>query len=116
MIGVHFKTVRLYQLPDGRVPYQIWIERLRDRRAKQMMQARLARMVYGNLGVVRPVGEGVCEAVINYGPGYRIYFGQEGDKIIIFLCGGDKSTQNEDIKKAKEYWEDYRQNETYVDS
>ncbi|MBX9878580.1 MAG: type II toxin-antitoxin system RelE/ParE family toxin [Candidatus Obscuribacterales bacterium] len=116
MFGVESKTVRLYQLPDGRVPYRIWIEGLRDHRAKQKIYARLYRIRSGNLGDIRSVGVGVCEVKIDYGPGYRIYFGQDGDKIIIFLCGGDKSTQDEDIKKAKEYWQNYQRDRTWVDS
>lgn len=59
-------------------------------------------MIGGNLGDVKPVGEGVSEARIHYGPGYRLYFCQQGDVVIVLLCGGDKSTQNKDIEKAKE--------------
>ena len=72
---------------------------------------RLERIKLGNLGDFRSVGEGVCELRIDYGPGYRIYFGQIGNIIVIILLGGDKSTQNRDIRKAIEYWRDYRSQE-----
>ncbi|MBR8828638.1 MAG: type II toxin-antitoxin system RelE/ParE family toxin [Gomphosphaeria aponina SAG 52.96 = DSM 107014] len=75
------------------------------------MKGRLDRVVAGNLGNYRSVGEGVCELRINYGPGFRIYFGQIGSIIIILLSGGDKSTQKQDIKQAKQYWKDYRSEE-----
>lgn len=61
----------------------------------------------GNLGDYRSVGEGVCELKIDYGPGYRIYFGQVGTTIILLLCGGDKSTQEQDMSLAIEYWHEY---------
>lgn len=64
----------------------------------------------GNLGEWRSVGEGVNELKINYGPGYRVYFGQEGQTMVILLCGGDKNTQQKDIQRAQEYWADWRKN------
>ena len=67
---------------------------------------RMDRIEEGNLGKHKSVGEGVCEFTINFGPGYRIYFGQDGD-FVVLLCVGDKSTQEEDIKKAKRCWKDY---------
>lgn len=76
--------------------------------AKQKIQARLARVRLGNLGDCASVGEGVLELKINFGPGYRVYFGQDGVEVIILLCAGDKSTQNSDIKKAKTYWSEYK--------
>ena len=81
---------------------------MRDVNAQAKIISRLNRIVDGNLGDYRSVGEGVCELKINYGPGYRIYFGQIGMTIVILICGGDKSTQDQDIRQAKEYWTDYR--------
>ena len=81
---------------------------MRDVNAQAKIISRLNRIVDGNLGDYRSVGEGVCELKINYGPGYRIYFGQIGMTIVILICGGDKSTQDKDIRQAKEYWTDYR--------
>ena len=72
---------------------------------------RLERLEKGNKGDVRSVVNGVSELRIDYGPGYRVYFGQFGAKIVLLLCGGDKITQAQDIKKAQEYWSDYRRRE-----
>jgi putative addiction module killer protein len=75
---------------------------LRDNRAKERIDMRIKRLVIGNPGDVTPVGEGVSEMRIFYGPGYRVYFKDTGKEIIVLLCGGDKSTQDRDIEKAKE--------------
>lgn len=79
-----------------------WFIRLKDPRAKVRIQARIDRIEMGNFGDVAPVGQGVSELRINYGPGYRVYFVQQGNVVVILLCGGDKSTQRDDINKAKE--------------
>ena len=75
--------------------------RLRDERARGLIASRLDRLAYGHIGDVEPVGHGISEMRIHYGPGYRIYFQRQGDTIIVLLCGGDKSTQSKDIKTAK---------------
>jgi len=77
-----------------------WFESLKDRRAKARIQARIDRMEMGNVGDVGPVGEGVSELRIFYGPGYRVYFTQRTSVVVILLCGGDKSSQQSDIAKA----------------
>jgi putative addiction module killer protein len=79
-----------------------WLKSLRDTKAAAKIAQRIVRVSSGLLGDVKPVGEGVSELRINFGPGYRIYFVQRGDVLIILLCGGDKSTQARDIKRAKE--------------
>ncbi|MBC8520107.1 MAG: type II toxin-antitoxin system RelE/ParE family toxin [Gammaproteobacteria bacterium] len=79
-----------------------WFDGLRDRRAKARIQARIDRVEMGNFGDVAPVGEGVSELRIFYGPGYRVYFIQQGPVVVILLSGGDKSTQTSDITRAKE--------------
>ena len=81
--------------------FQRWEQNLRDRRAKTLIAARLFRLANGLAGDVKPVGEGISEMRISYGPGYRIYFKQQGCRIIILLCGGDKSSQANDITLAK---------------
>ena len=78
-----------------------WFEDLSDRRAKVRIQARIDRMELGNFGDVAAVGDGVSELRIHYGPGYRVYFVQRGTIVFVLLSGGDKSTQNIDIKNAK---------------
>jgi len=77
-----------------------WLEDLRDLRARARVQARIERLIGGNPGDAKPVGSGVSELRINYGPGYRVYFQQRGSTLIILLAGGDKSTQARDIDEA----------------
>jgi putative addiction module killer protein len=79
-----------------------WLARLRDRRGRSRILARITRLGFGNPGDVRSVGDGVSELRIPLGPGYRLYFTRRGDSIVILLVGGDKSTQERDIVKAKE--------------
>ena len=80
--------------------FALWLDALRDIRARARVQARIERLAAGNAGDVEPVGEGVSELRINYGPGYRVYFKQQGRELIILLAGGDKSSQAKDIKAA----------------
>ncbi len=79
-----------------------WLRRLKDRRAAARVQVRIDRLTAGNPGDARPVGAGVTELRIHYGPGYRVYYLQHGQQLILLLCGGDKSTQSADIEKAHE--------------
>ena len=81
--------------------FRDWLKGLRDERARARILKRLDRAQAGNLGDVAPVGEGVSEMRIFYGPGYRVYFVQRGSELIVLLCGGDKSTQGADIEEAK---------------
>jgi putative addiction module killer protein len=79
-----------------------WLSSLADQRAVAKIASRVERLVHGNPGDVKPVGEGVSEMRINYGPGYRVYYKQTGRTIVIVLCGGDKASQERDIRRAKE--------------
>ncbi len=79
-----------------------WLGDLRDQQAKARIQTRIRRLSLGNPGDVKPVGEGVSEMRIDYGPGYRVYFVQRGELLIVLLAGGDKSTQDRDISTALE--------------
>ena len=81
--------------------FRLWESRLRDRRARTMIAARVFRLAQGLSGDIAPVGEGVSELRIHYGPGYRVYFQRRGYTIIVVLCGGEKSTQAKDIAAAK---------------
>ena len=78
-----------------------WLTELRDQKAIARIQIRIDRLALGNPGDVRPVGSGISEMRIDYGPGYRVYFSQRGSDLVILLCGGDKTTQTSDIEKAK---------------
>ena len=78
-----------------------FIEDLRDDRARAKISARIERLTVGNAGDVEPVGEGISEMRIHDGPGYRVYFVRRGERVIVLLCGGDKSIQEKDIKAAK---------------
>jgi putative addiction module killer protein len=88
--------------------FRKWRTRLRDERARALIASRLDRLAFGNPGDVKPVGQGISELRIDYGPGYRVYFLRRGSEIIVLLCGGDKSTQATDIKTAKRLAEDWR--------
>lgn len=81
--------------------FRKWRIRLRDERARILIASRLDRLAFGHVGDVEPVGQGISELRIHYGPGYRVYFQKRGKTIIVLLCGGDKSTQAKDIKIAK---------------
>jgi putative addiction module killer protein len=83
------------------VEFDSWLSRVRDRQAAMAIVGRLSRARLGNLGHWRAVGDGISEMKIDVGKGYRVYFKQRGDVLVIILCGGDKSTQAADIKRAK---------------
>lgn len=78
-----------------------WFKKLRDREARARIEMRIRRLSLGNPGDVQPIGQGLSEMRIDYGPGYRVYYMQQGAVVVVLLCGGDKRTQQEDIAKAK---------------
>ena len=82
--------------------FRKWENKLKDKQAKALIAARLFRLAHGLAGDVKPVGEGISELRIHHGTGYRVYFKKTGDMIILLLCGGNKSSQQQDIKKAKQ--------------
>lgn len=90
-------------------PFREWRSRITDD-TRTAIDVRIARFRGGNFGNSKPLGGGVIENKIDFGPGYRIYYGTDGGKIIL-LCAGDKSTQALDIKRAKTYWNDYKKRE-----
>lgn len=98
----------VYESVDGKHPFNDWLSDLSDIKARQVIRARLARAELGNLGDVEPVGSGVSEFKIDFGPGYRIYFSKRGNTILLLLCAGTKRTQNKDIEKAKKYLHDFK--------
>ena len=108
MRETHPRDVQVYQTTDGREPFNEWLVSIRDIETQARIRARLERLEDGNLGDCQSVGEGVFELRIHFGAGYRVYFGQIGNTIILLLCGGDKSSQRQDIKRAKTYWMEYK--------
>lgn len=96
-----------YLTAAGGRPFAEWLSALRDRRANQIILARIARLQAGNRGDWKSVGAGVFELRIDHGPGYRVYCGQDGDTLVLLLCAGDKRSQTKDIDRAKIYWNDY---------
>ncbi|MGA9070259.1 MAG: type II toxin-antitoxin system RelE/ParE family toxin [Terracidiphilus sp.] len=81
--------------------FSLWLQSLRDSQTRARIAVRVRRLAFGNYGDVKPVGEGVSELRLDFGPGYRVYFIQRGQVLIVLLCGGDKSTQDRDIASAK---------------
>ena len=102
------RELREYLTETGRNPFREWLHSLRDLQARARIRVRLNRVRLGNLGDYKPVGDGVMELRLDFGPGYRIYFGQAGEVLVILLCGGDKRTQTRDIMTAKQYWQSYQ--------
>ena len=105
------REIQNYLTADGRSPFQEWLDSLKNLNAKVKIEKRLERVASGNLGDYRSVGAGVYEFKLDYGPGYRVYFGQIESIIVLLLCGGDKSTQKQNILEAREYWRDYERSE-----
>jgi putative addiction module killer protein len=99
---------RYYIAPDGRSPFEGWFASL-DATARAKVTTAIVRLEQGNLSNVKGVGEGVLEFRINFGPGYRVYFGRDGDVLVILLTGGTKKRQQRDIAAAVEMWADYKQ-------
>jgi putative addiction module killer protein len=97
-----------YEDEVGYKPYTEWLNKLADRQAKARVLVRVLRMAGGNFGDCKPVGEGVWELRIDWGPGYRVYYAHAGKKLVLLLTGGDKRKQQADIAAAIEYWDDWQ--------
>jgi len=100
--------VEYYITADGKKPLTKWLDRLKDAKAKAAIIQRIFRLTVDLFGDVKPVGEGVSELRVDVGKGYRVYYARSGNEIVLLLCGGDRKTQDADIKTAKEYWNDYK--------
>ncbi len=100
--------IRKYRDPQGRVPFDRWLDRLKDNRGAKRIQIRVERLMLGMTGDAKALGGGLHELRIPEGPGYRVYYGWDGDTVVILLCGGDKGSQQRDIALARQYWSDYR--------
>lgn len=104
-------SLKIYETQSGVEPLSDWLKSLKDQKARIAIRMRLDRMRLGNFGYCEPVGEGVSEMKIDLGPGYRVYYGMIGRAIVLLLCGGDKKTQNKDIRRALEFFRDHKQRE-----
>jgi putative addiction module killer protein len=105
-MGEFYRLLR-YQTAAHRQPYTEWLESLRDRVGVSVIKAHVSRMELGHFGKARWIGKGLWELKIKFGPGYRIYYLLNQEHVVILLCGGDKGSQDRDIRKAKEYAADY---------
>ncbi len=102
------RDVRNYVTPDGHRPFREWFLGLKDRKTRTIVRERIHRLRLGNLGDCKRLTGELYELRIHYGAGYRVYFGDQDGVIVILLCGGDKKTQKQDIRKATAYWEEFR--------
>ena len=100
------REIRIYETDKGETPFTDWMDTLKGQPVHGVIFNRIDRVESGNLGDCKTVGEGVSELRIDVGPGYRIYFGQDGD-LIVLLTGGTKKTQARDIKAARKFWRNY---------
>ena len=100
--------IRKHRRADGVIPFDRWMEKLRDARAKARILVQLDRLRVGLPGDWKAVGAGVFELRIREGKGYRIYFARQGSTVVVLLCAGEKSTQSSDIERARSYWRDHR--------
>ncbi|HEX4771289.1 MAG TPA: type II toxin-antitoxin system RelE/ParE family toxin [Bryobacteraceae bacterium] len=107
MLPYQMIDVREYNDRDGRSPYAVWFNRLNAQAAAKVATA-LTRLAQGNFSNVKGVGSGVFESRIDFGPGYRVYFGKDGDRLVILLGGGTKKHQQQDIETALVRWQDYK--------
>jgi putative addiction module killer protein len=102
------KNVILYRTAAGNEPFTDWLNSLRDPTTRRRILKRLLRLEQGQYGDFKSVGGGVNELRFFFGAGYRIYFAEDGDTLVILLCGGDKSSQHRDIQQALTYWQEYQ--------
>lgn len=109
MKSYHHRILRNYVSPTGKAPFLEWLHGLKDSVTRVRIRRRLDRLELGNFGDCKSVGDGVSELRLSFGAGYRIYFAEHDHDIIILLCGGDKGSQKQDIKTAKLYWSELKE-------
>jgi putative addiction module killer protein len=101
------REIKKLELQNGLVPFDEWFDALHDRKMQAAVDARLTRVRAGNFGDCKSVGGGVFELRIALGPGLRVYYGLQGQQVVILLGGGDKSTQARDIRRAQQLWQQF---------
>jgi len=108
------KDIVIYRMPSGLEPFSEWLFFLKDKVARYRIETRIDRVRHGNYGDCKRF-KGIIEFRLDFGKGYRVYCGEDGDKLIVLLMGGDKSSQDKDIAKALSYWEDYNETKKIQD-
>ena len=103
------KSLKIYQTREGKAPFEVWLNKLKDKIGLAHINNRIRRLSLGQYGDCKRVGSGVFELRIHYGPGYRVYFAEKGSSIIILLQAGDKSSQKRDIQQAIAFWQDFKE-------
>jgi putative addiction module killer protein len=109
MRDAHPRKVQYYRTQNGSAPFIEWLETIYDSSTQSRIERRLDRLTRGNFGEHKSVGAGVFELILDFGPGYRIYFGEVNNTTVLLLYGGDKSSQARDIERAKRYWQEYKE-------
>lgn len=105
-----FRQILIYSTAGGKEPLADFMAKLKDRKATAAILTRLNRLESGNFGDCEPIGDGLLELRIHHGSGYRVYLGEDGNRLVVVLCAGRKNTQQNDIRNAKRYWKDYKEN------
>jgi len=103
----YFVELRVYKTVQGKTPFIKWFVSLRDGFGKSVIISKLDRLSFGIWSDAKMLGSGLHELRLHFGPGYRVYYGKDGDRVVLLLCGGSKSTQRQDINRARSYWADY---------
>ena len=109
MRNTYPREVEIYRSRNGQEPFTEWLNTIRDQKTQRRIRTRLAALKLGNFGDYKSVGDGVFELRFRFGVGYRVYFGEVDNTIVLLLCGGDKSSQRRDIGYAKAYWLEYKE-------
>lgn len=107
-MGQHERFIKLLETDGGICPFDRWYQGIKDKKARRSIASKLTLLQNGQYQNYKSVGEGVYELRIFFGPGYRVYFGFVGNEVVVLLAGGDKNSQDDDIKKAKGLWREYK--------
>jgi len=100
--------IKIYETSTGKRPFDVWLQGLKDQKTQVAVDMRIERIKLGNFGLCKSLGDGVYELKIDFGPGYRVYFGKIGLRVILLLCAGNKQSQQKDIAKSKKYFQDFK--------